>query len=293
MAVARLNIPYRMGQPALPQLAALRRQMSGAVGRYPRHVAVNAEYQHWGGIRCLVLTPPEVTGQLLYFHGGGFRIGSPELASGFASHLAVRSQCRIILPFYSLAPEQPFPNALLDGQAVLEALLEEARTKEARGEPAPLWLGGDSAGGNLAAVLSRRFAARIRGVVLLSPWLDLRVQADSFARNEKCDTVFSKAAAESAAALYLQGHSALDGDASPLLANLETLPPCCIVVGGDEVLLDDAVSFARALTSCGRAVTLRVLDGMAHVEPVTMPSSDQGETVLDLMASFIRSHPDS
>ena len=186
------------------------------------------------------------------------------------------------MPFYSIAPEQPFPCALLDGQAVLEALPEKQ----------PLLLGGDSAGGNLATVLARRFASRIQGVLLLSPWLDLRVGAASYARNGECDPIFSKTAAQDAAALYLQGHSALDMDASPLSANLENMPPCCVAVGSKEVLLDDSLLFAERLATSRRSVTLQVLADMNHVEPTTTPSSPHVEDVLALMTSFVHSHLD-
>lgn len=278
----RLTSQYRTGQPASTPLVELRQQIADASARYPRHSDVDSDYGRWGGIRCLVLTPGKVAGNLLYFHGGGFRIGSPELATGFASHLAARSQCRVILPFYSLAPEQPFPGALLDGQAVLEDLPQTL----------PLLLGGDSAGGNLAAVLARRFSHRIEGVMLLSPWLDLRVTADSYEHNAEVDNVFTKSAAKEAAALYLQGHSSLDVDASPLLGELSQMPPCLISVGGNEVLLDDSLLFASKLTRYRRSVWLQVLADMAHVEVTTTPSTKHTEEVLALAAAFMRNRLD-
>lgn len=276
--MSRLTRPRRNGLPAPSPLAELRRQIDGAVARYPRHPEVAADYHDYGGVRCLILTPRTVVSDLLYFHGGGFRIGSPELAAGFASHLAARSRCRVILPFYSLAPEQPFPAALLDGQAVLEALSPQQ----------PLLLGGDSAGGNLATVLARRCSRRVQGVLLLSPWLDLRVTAHSYDSNRDHDRVFGKTAAQEAADLYLQGVSPQDVDVSPLLADPEHMPPCWLAVGSGEVLLDDARLFARQLTNVSRPVSLQVIDHMAHTEPVTTPSSPYVEDVLTRMTAFIR-----
>lgn len=275
--MSRLTRPRRTGLPAPLPLAELRRQIDGATGRYPRHPAVTADYRHYGGIRCLVLTPPTMVSDLLYFHGGGFRIGSPELAAGFVSHLAARSHCRIILPFYSLAPEHPFPGALLDGRAVLEALPPQQ----------PLLLGGDSAGGNLATVLARHFHERVRGVLLLSPWLDLRVTAPSYDSNSEHDRVFGRTAARQAADLYLQGLSPEDIDVSPLLASPDNMPPCWLAVGSHEVLLDDARRFAVQLSNAGRPVSLQVIDNMAHTEPVTTAASPHVEDVLVRMTDFI------
>lgn len=246
--------------------------------RYPRHPDVRGDYRDWGGIRCLMLTPRHAVGNMLYFHGGGFRIGSPELSAGFVSHLAAHSQCQVVLPFYRLAPERPFPCALLDGQSVLEDLPGGM----------PLLLGGDSAGGNLAAVLARRFAHRVDGALLLSPWLDLRVEAAGYDINGERDRVFSKPAAKEAAALYLQRDSPLDADASPLLGDLSEMPPCLIAVGGNEVLLDDSLRFAERLIMYRRSVSLQVLADMAHVEATTNPSSSHVQEVLALASAFIR-----
>lgn len=276
--MGRLTQPYRHGQPAPSTLLQLRRQLATAIGRYPRHAEVETSYRQWGGVRCLVLTPPRVEVRLLYFHGGGFRIGSPELSAGFASLLAVYNHCEVILPFYSLAPERPFPCGLLDGQSVLESVRDTL----------PLLIGGDSAGGNLAAVLARHFWRRVQGAILISPWLDLRLTADSYQRNAQQDSVFSPQAAREAADLYLQGHTANDPDVSPLLARLNTMPPCCLCVGGGEILLDDALALGARLAQQGRTVALRVWPDMVHVEPTTRPTSPHLDSVLAFVAPFIR-----
>ncbi len=275
--MARLTADRRPGLDPPAELTALRKMSAGAGERFPRHPATEADYQDFGGVRCLVLRPASVKGQILYFHGGGFRIGSPEIPAGFASHLAARTSCQIVMPFYSLAPEGPFPAALLDGQAVLEALPESE----------PLFVGGDSAGGNLAAVLARRFATRIRALLLISPWLDLRVTATSYRTNRELDTVFSEDSARTAAALYLQGHSSLDPDVSPLLGDLSGMPPSLAVVGDPEVLLDDSLAFAEQLRNADRTVSLQVIPGMSHVEPTLTPGGTNTEEVINLLSHFV------
>ena len=281
--MGKITLDRRPGRAAPPQLAALRGRTSEAVARYPRHPAVEITYEYHNGIRCLVLTPHNMVATLLYFHGGGFRVGSPEIAAGFASRLAAAASCRIVIPFYSLAPDDPFPAALLDGQAVLENLVDDN----------PLLIAGDSAGGNLAAVLARRFSSYIRGALLISPWLDLRVTAGSYEKNSEVDKIFSRGAASDAAELYLQGHSSQDPDVSPLLGDLSCMPPSLLVVGSTEVLLDDSVAFSDNMASEQRPVSLHVLPEMAHVEPTLMPDSENTAEVLKLASNFIAFHLDA
>lgn len=272
-----MTLKYRAGLPATPELEHLRGLVAEGVKRFPRHEGVSIAYQEHGGIRCLSLTPESVKANLLYFHGGGFRIGSPELSAGFASYLAAQSQCRIILPFYSLAPEHPFPAALLDGQRILESLLIGQ----------PLFIGGDSAGGNLAAVLARRFSKTITAVILLSPWLDLRLKSKSYAINADDDKVFSLAAAKNSADSYLQGHEADDPNVSPVVGGLTDMPASLIIVGSKEVLLHDSLTYAEQLKAAAAKVNLHIIPDMAHVEPTTNPDKACTEQALFLAAGFI------
>ncbi len=268
----------RRGPPAAPELAKLRGLVGAASDRYPLHGEVTNRQQDIGGVRCVVLEPARVEGQILYFHGGGFRMGSPLIAAGFASRIAAAARCRVVLPFYSLAPEHPFPCALLDGEAVLDSLARDC----------PLLVAGDSAGGNLAAVLGRGHAREIAGVFLLSPWLDLRVTARSYHCNAASDGLFSRQAAGEAARLYLQGHSASDPDVSPLLGELRGMPEVLIATGSGEVLLDDSLAFARELAGHQRGVSLHVLAGMKHVAATLEPRGRDTDTVVRLVTNFVR-----
>lgn len=218
--LGRLTLDYREGLPLTPELKQLRDLVAEGAKRFPRHTDVHVAYKEHDSIHCLSLAPETARATLLYFHGCGFRIDSPELSAGFFL-FGCQSQGRMILPFYSLAPEPPFPAALLDGQRVLETLLTDE----------PLFIGGDSRVGNLAAVLAWRFSEKLTGVLLLSPWLDLRLSSASYVGNAHKDKVFSLQAASSAARSYLQGHDAHDPDISPVLEDLVGMPPSLILVG--------------------------------------------------------------
>jgi acetyl esterase/lipase len=154
------------------------------------------------GRRCLRFKPEGAPkGYMLQLHGGGFRIGRPEFESLFAEALAARCGVEVVVPQYRLAPEGPFPAGLIDAYEVLKALRAEVGD-------APLIVGGDSAGAGLAASLGILCAGqdpKIDGLVLLSPWLDLRVNAQSYITNGATDPMFSTESASIAAELYLQG----------------------------------------------------------------------------------------
>jgi acetyl esterase/lipase len=204
-------------------------------------------------------------GYVLQLHGGGFRIGRPEFESLFAEALVDRCGVEVVVPQYRLAPEGPFPAGLLDASAALRALRAEVGD-------APLIVGGDSAGGGLAASLGVLSAAnggpRIDGLVLLSPWLDLRVSAPAYAANAASDPMFSRESAEIAAELYLQGFDPAHPLASPLLAPIAAYPPTLISVGTGEVLVDDSRLFHEKLTAAGVASRLSAIDAMEHVAVV-------------------------
>ena len=290
------QLQWRESSAPSMELLARRRLVRDMIERYPRHPEVRIHYRdfaedgvgngpdafgdHGRELPCLVVQPPEVRSRMLYFHGGGFRLGSPEVSAGWLSVLAHASGCEIVAPFYSLAPKNPFPCALLEGRALLPMLLNKGL---------PCAVGGDSAGGNLAAVLGRWFASQLRGVLLLSPWLDLRVQAPSYESNRDSDALFSKEAAETSAELYLQGVSPQGEDVSPLLADLSQMPKTFIAVGSTEVLLEDAWQFARKLSACHRQVALHIVPQMTHVEPTLKPDTVNTQQVSAAATAFLAS----
>jgi len=251
----------RQGYPAAPDLSARRKGLTDAVAAGLFTVERPPENAALGGVRSLHFRAPGTPrGTILHLHGGGFRIGSPEMVGAFAAAFAARCGVDVICPAYRLAPEYPFPSALADARAVFTALQRDSEN--------PLILSGDSAGGGLVAGLAALAAADMRppiGLVMLSPWLDLTVTAPAYEANVAADPMFSRGAAEEAAALYLQGVSARDVLASPLFGNVAGFPPSFISVGEGEVLADDGRRFHAALTAAGVRSVLSVIAGMEHV----------------------------
>ena len=275
----------RIGYGADPDLVARRRGMADGARSQVAAAGVEAADVVLGGTPCVALSPPDHAGELVYFHGGGYRIGTARLWVDFGSRLALATRRRVVLVDYRLAPEAPFPNAIHDGLRVYEAL------DGARGGAGGLVVGGDSAGGGLAAALT--VATRLGGLrppdalVLLSPWLDLTVTAGTFDSRRGTDRLFSEAAARQAADLYLQGHDPRDPLASPLFADVSSFPPTAICAGGHEVLLADAISFAAHLADADVSVQLNVEAGMPHVFPTTSPDLAASRLVLGEIVRFL------
>lgn len=241
----------RPGHPAPPEIAASRAAMAEALARWATDPA--PEVMRIGGVEVLRWSLEGAPrGRVLHFHGGGYRLGCPEMEGPFALALARTAGVEVLVPRYRLAPGAPFPAALGDGLAVLTAVPDDL----------PLALSGGSAGGGLAASLALIATRPLAALALHSPWLDLTVTAPSYAANAESDALFSHASASLAAQLYLQGHDPRDPLASPLFGDLSRLPPTLVSVGTGEVLVDDATRLARA---AGKRVRLLAIEGLEHV----------------------------
>ena len=245
---------------------------------------VSATDASWGGVDCVVCEVPSPTSTILYFHGGGYRLGAARFSAAFGSRLARAANARVVVADYRLAPEHPFPAAIHDAAAAYGALLE------AHGPD--IIVGGDSAGGGLAAalVVACRTAgiAPPRALVLLSPWVDLTVQNSTFSSRSGSDQLFSKESALEAAEMYLQGHDPNDVLASPLFAELSGFPPVLVFAGGYEVLLEDTTMFASRLALGGVSVEAHVVAGMQHVWPTIFPDLDESRVALHQMGEFVK-----
>lgn len=205
-------------------------------------------------------------GVLVWFHGGGFVIGAPELSADQTSMLAAASGCVVASVDYRLAPEHPFPTPPEDCYAALRRVADELDALAPGGRVA---VGGDSAGGNLAAAVA--LLARDRGgpsiafQLLVYPALSFRRDAPSqreFAEGywlsaEQVDWFWERYVPAPA-----DGESAY---ASPLLApSLQGLPPALIVTAECDPLRDEGEDYARRLRDAGVACELRRYDGMFH-----------------------------
>jgi len=223
-------------------------------------------------------TDPRATPVVLHLHGGGYCMGGHDTHRAFAGRMALDARARVAVPDYRLAPEHPFPAAIDDAVAAYRDLVATGH------DPAKLAISGDSAGGGLAVatLLSLRDAGdpMPAAAVLISPWADLTQSAECYERLDGLDPLLTKDGLDEMAEAYLAGTDPRDPRASPLFApSLKGLPPLCIEVGDQELLLDDATGLAALARRGGIDVSLTVWPDLTHdfqIFPAEIiPESDQ------------------
>ena len=227
---------------------------------------------------------------LVYYHGGGWVIGDLETHDTLCRELANGAGCAVIAVDYRLAPEQGFPAAVDD---CLAATYWIARHAAALGLDATrLAVGGDSAGGNLAAVMT--LAARDAGdlpiafQLLIYPATDMRAIAPSHTSNGQGYLLTSDSIA------YFRGHyidapQYQDWRASPLLhADLRRLPPALVLTAGFDPLRDEGAQYAQALTAAGNRASYVCFERQVHGFILMGKVLDEANTAVALCAAELR-----
>jgi acetyl esterase len=202
---------------------------------------------------------------LLYLHGGGFVIGGLETHDSLCRQLALRSGCAVVSLDYRLAPEHPFPAAVDDSWAALRFLATQAASLGLDGTR--LAVGGDSAGGTLAAVTA--IHARDTGVplalqVLITPGTAAHADTPSH-------RLFANGFLLDADAIawffdhYIPYHHRRDWRFAPLQADdLDGVARACIILAECDPLVDEGLAYADRLRAAGVAVDLELYRGLTH-----------------------------
>ena len=207
------------------------------------------------GIRIYRPTQAKPRLTLVYFHGGGYVIGGLQSHHGFCSLLAGRAGINLIAVDYRRAPESPFPGPLEDGLGAYNWVVDHAA--ELGLKDTKIGVGGDSAGGNLAAVLSMQtFSGIIEGQLsavpafqfLLYPWVDLDSLSDSIKRFGK-GLLLTESTMKFFRHNYLLGADSGAVSASSPMAweNLADTPDTLIVTAEYDVLRDEGLAFVDKL----------------------------------------------
>jgi acetyl esterase len=201
---------------------------------------------------------------LLYFHGGGFMVGSPETHEALCKHLAHLAHCAVVSLDYRLAPAHTFPTAHNDALDALEWLAANAASLGL--DPTRIAIGGDSAGGTLAAATA--IAARDAGI-------DLRLQLLFY---PGCSPVHMASAHTFEKGFLLEKESIdffykhylpnakdrHDPRFSPLLADVSGVAPAWLGLAECDPLVDDGVTYADHLRLSGVPVDLEIYKGVVH-----------------------------
>ena len=214
--------------------------------------------------------PPTTTHQplplIFNIHGGGFVIGSIEQCDWLCSNVAANVGALVVSVRYRTAPAHRWPTAVEDCYAALVDVVE--RATELGADPSRVSVMGDSAGGNLAAVVALMARDRsgpvLANQVLIYPMTDLTLTSQSLEENAHAPVIARRDIVASCDH-YLGGRDPRHPYASPLLApDLRGLPPAMIQVAQYDPIRDDGLRYANALRAAGVAVRLTDYIGMPH-----------------------------
>lgn len=237
---------------------------SAMAARLPADLPIQRSELELDGVRTFVLRPDHVadspeTPIFLEIHGGGLIMGGGEACAAMSTGSAMGRNMITWAVDYRMPPLHPYPVPLEDCLAVYRKLLE-AR------DPQDIFVGGGSAGGNLAAALLLRVKdlglPMPAALVLLTPEVDLTESGDTFQTLLGIDSVLSPLMQVNL--LYANGHDLAHPYLSPLFGDLSGFPPTFLQSGTRDLFLSNTVRMHRRLRSAGVEAELHVWEAMPH-----------------------------
>ncbi|HEY1711192.1 MAG TPA: alpha/beta hydrolase [Rhizomicrobium sp.] len=225
---------------------------------------------------------------LLYLHGGGYAIGSPQSHRSLTAQLSADTGLSVFAPDYRLAPEHPFPAAVDDAVAVYKSLLDSGI------DAGNVAIAGDSAGGGLT--IATLVAARDQGLpmpacaIAISPWCDLTQSGESHKTRAGRDPIVQQPAIGNMALAYAGSADPKTPLISPLFADLRGLPPLLLQVGSEETLYDDTTRLKARAEEAGVEVSAESWGGMIHVWHIFHAMLSEGRDAVARIGSFVKAH---
>jgi monoterpene epsilon-lactone hydrolase len=222
---------------------------------------------------------------VLYFHGGGYSIGTAALYRDFLWRIAGATRAQVLFFDYRLAPEHPFPAALDDAVAAYRWLI-------GRFDRRHVAFAGDSAGGGL--VFAALLRLRDEGVELpcaaaaLSPWTDLALTGASMRSNAVADPMLDPDNLPELVRNYCAAADPRNPYISPVYGDPAGLPPALIQVGSDEILRDDAVRMADRMRAAGCEAEVEIWEQMPHVWHLYARLVPEGRRALARIGQFLQ-----
>jgi len=242
-----------------------------------------------GALALRVLVPqPRPRGVIVYFHGGGWVCGSIEQYDALGRKLAACTGCAVVLVEYRLAPEHPFPAAIDD--AWVATVWASEQLARLAGVAQPLVVAGDSAGGNLAAVIAQR--ARAAGGPKLAMQLLIYPVVDTdFGRPSYLDPATQMLLTRDDCARFLECYVPdMDRRASPDVAPLRApdlagLPPTVLITAEFDPLRDEGEAYAARLVAAGVTVSFRRFRRQPHGFFQLTNILDASDRAIDFLAA--------
>ena len=199
---------------------------------------------------------------ILYFHGGGYIMGSPNFTRLISVRLGIATKARILSIDYRLAPENPYPQGIEDCISSYKWLLSKDF------DPKNIIISGDSAGGYFSLItlvkLRNEGIPLPAGAILFSPATDLAITGETAISNGPTDPILADLGIFWWNECYLAGADPFSAEVSPLYADLIDLPPLLIHVSTSEMLYDDAKRFVEKAKKAGVEAILQTWDDTLH-----------------------------
>lgn len=237
------------------------------------------------GVNCYWFIPEDLSGDriIIFLHGGGFAMGSIRTHGRMVSHFAKYLHAKILFIEYALAPEHPFPAGLND----IVTVYQELATRYPEYQ---IDLIGDSAGGSLiVSAIGEMLKMHLPlpdAVVLISPWINFGCDTPSYEENASLDLSVNRDMLHRLGRAYT-GDVPLEVS-SPKNAGLTQFPPVLIMVGTNEILLDDSKHFYNAIKGIQARSRLSIYEGQPHVWPKKDIGKEASRRALAEIADFIR-----
>ena len=223
---------------------------------------------------------------LLYLHGGGYFMGSLLADRANAAKIAIHCDARVAIIDYRLAPENPYP-------AALEDAVRGYRELKRRDPGRKVIICGDSAGGGLALALGLYLRDHglpaPAGIFCISPWTDLTGSGRSVYENRRRDVWLTKKHIDFWGPWYFGTQSPRLPYVSPVFGDFRGFSPLLLLVGDQEVLLDDARRVAESAKSVGVDVDLHLGSGMQHNWMLAMPFLGESKIAWTRISKFVAS----
>jgi len=220
-----------------------------------------------GSIPCRLYRPSAQTdlGLLVFFHGGGWVIGDLNSHDGVCRSIANKSGHAVLSVDYRLAPEHKFPAAFDDCVAAVKWAFENAKTLGI--DNSRMAVGGDSAGGNLAAAVALAEVVPFKFQMLIYPAVDMSMESPSISENANAP-ILTKAVM----AWFVAHYMSSDADranikASPMVASddqLKRVPPAIVITAQYDPLRDEGEAYGKRLVENGVSATITRYNGAFH-----------------------------
>lgn len=292
---AVLDFMKQLGTPPLHEVTPAEGRANYLAMRVPSTVQLH-EIRDFdaGGVRCRLYrsTDDNAAPLLIYYHGGGWVIGDLESHDDICRKLARDAKCSVIAVDYRLAPEHPAPASHEDCIAATKWIFANATSLAV--DPARIAIGGDSAGGNLSAVVSMHAGVKPVFQLLVYPATDMRMGQVSHRENAQ-GYLLTEDSMKWFIDHYLQGDDTKRNDPlySPLLSDDATLkksPPTLVITAEYDPLRDEGEEYAARLNSVGVPTSVVRFRGQIHAFFGMSELLDDAAAAIALSASYLRKY---